>query len=144
VPDPDANARAFLALTAITQRRHRLALVLTAIMMVIYFGFILLVAFDKPLLGTLLAPGLSLGIAVGAAVIIAAWVVTGVYVSWANRHYDHVVTTARMAGPEVGAGGAEPGALAAAASGPGPVALDEPATGPNEAGAAGAGGGDSK
>ena len=85
------------ALAAITARRQRLALILTAIMVAVYFGFILLVAFDKPLLGTLIAPGLSLGIALGALVIIAAWVVTGVYVVWANKHYDRVVTEARRA-----------------------------------------------
>jgi len=83
------------ALEAITARRQKLALGLTAAMMVVYFGFILLVAFDKPLLGTLLGPGLSLGIALGASVIVAAWVVTGIYVVWANRHYDSVVAAAR-------------------------------------------------
>ena len=43
----------------------RLALGLTAAMMAVYFGFILLVAFAKPLLGTLLRPGLSLGTLLG-------------------------------------------------------------------------------
>ena len=57
-------------------------------MMVIYFGFILLVAFDKPLLGTLIVPGLSLGMLLGVLVILAAWVLTWAYVRWANRHYD--------------------------------------------------------
>jgi len=57
-------------------------------MMVIYFGFILLVAFDKPLLGTLIIPGLSLGMLLGVLVILAAWVLTWTYVRWANRHYD--------------------------------------------------------
>jgi uncharacterized membrane protein (DUF485 family) len=85
------------ALAAITARRQRLASILTGIMMAVYFGFILLVAFDKPLLGVLLAPGLSLGIALGAAVILAAWVVTGIYVVWANKHYDRVVSEARRA-----------------------------------------------
>lgn len=86
------------ALEAITARRQRLALGLTAVMMLVYFGFILLVAFDKPLLGTLIGPGLSVGIAVGAAVIVTAWVVTGIYVAWANRHYDRVVAEARKGG----------------------------------------------
>ena len=57
-------------------------------MMVIYFGFILLVAFDKPLLGTQLLPGLSLGMLLGVIVILAAWILTWVYVRWANQHYD--------------------------------------------------------
>jgi uncharacterized membrane protein (DUF485 family) len=85
------------ALEAVTARRQRLALGLTAVMMFVYFGFILLVAFDKALLGALLAPGLSVGIALGAAVIVAAWIVTGIYVAWANRHYDRVVAEVRRA-----------------------------------------------
>ena len=57
-------------------------------MMVIYFGFILLVAFDIPLLGTLIIPALSLGMLLGVLVILSAWVLTWTYVRWANRHYD--------------------------------------------------------
>ena len=68
--------------------RWRVALSLTVAMMAVYFGFILLVAFDKPLLGRLIAPGLSLGMLLGALVIVAAWVLTWVYVRWANTHYD--------------------------------------------------------
>ena len=44
-----------------------MALSLTIAMMVVYFGFILLVAFEKPLLGKLLAPGLSLGMLLDAS-----------------------------------------------------------------------------
>jgi uncharacterized membrane protein (DUF485 family) len=75
-------------------RRGRLALALTGGVIAAYFGFILLVAFDKPLLGTLVAPGLSLGIALGAAVIVISWLLTLVYVRWMNRHYD--ATLARL------------------------------------------------
>ena len=68
--------------------RWRIALSLTVAMMAVYFGFILLVAFDKPLLGSTIAPGLSLGIVLGVLVIVVAWVLTWVYVRWANTHYD--------------------------------------------------------
>jgi len=57
-------------------------------MLVLYFGFILLIAFDKPLLARLVAKGLSVGILLGAFVIVASWGLTFVYVRWANRHYD--------------------------------------------------------
>lgn len=57
-------------------------------MMVLYFGFILLVAFRKPLLASALTPGLSLGILLGALVIVAAWILVWIYVRWANRNYD--------------------------------------------------------
>ena len=75
-------------LRRLAARRWRIAVVLTALMMAGYFGFILLVAFDKPLLGRLIAPGLSLGMLLGVLVIAAAWVLTWVYVRWANTHYD--------------------------------------------------------
>ena len=76
------------ALVALAGRRWRVALVLTAAMLVTYFGFVLLVAYDKPLLGHTLAAGLSLGILLGAIVILVAWSLTGIYVRWANRVYD--------------------------------------------------------
>ena len=65
-----------------------MALLLTAGMLVTYFGFVLLVAYDKPLLGRTLTPGLSLGILLGAIVILVAWALTGLYVRWTNRVYD--------------------------------------------------------
>lgn len=82
------------ALHKIAAERFKLALILSILMLVFYFGFILLVAFDKPLLGTILSPGLSLGILLGALVIVSAWVLCLIYVQWANNHYDKVVAEA--------------------------------------------------
>jgi uncharacterized membrane protein (DUF485 family) len=76
----------------------RLAVRLTAAMMAVYFGFILLVAYAKPLLGRLLVPGLSLGTLLGALVIVAAWVLIWIYVRWANGHYDATVKSLRKEG----------------------------------------------
>ena len=76
------------SLRALARMRWRVALSLTIAMVVVYFGFILLIAYDKSLLGRLLIPGLSLGIALGALVIIASWLLTLGYVRWANRRYD--------------------------------------------------------
>lgn len=75
--------------------RRRVAGALTLAMMVIYFGFILLVAYGKPFLSQLVVPGLSLGILLGALVIVAAWVLIWVYVRWANRHYDTAIEAVR-------------------------------------------------
>ncbi len=77
--------------------RWRIAIMLTAAMMVLYFGFILLVAYNKPLLSRVLVPGLSLGILLGALVIVSAWVLMFVYVTWANRHHDAAVRAIREA-----------------------------------------------
>jgi uncharacterized membrane protein (DUF485 family) len=76
------------ALAHLARRRTRVAGLFTAFVVLLYFGFILLIAYAKPLLATRLAPGLSLGILLGALVIVAAWLSTFVYVRWANRHYD--------------------------------------------------------
>jgi len=75
-------------LEAVSAARWRIAVSLTVAMMAAYFGFILLVAFNKPLLGTTVVPGLSLGMLLGALVIIVAWVLTWIYIAWANAHYD--------------------------------------------------------
>jgi uncharacterized membrane protein (DUF485 family) len=75
-------------LRALAAARRRVALLLTGLMVGIYFGFIGLIAWNKPLLGTLLVPGLSLGIALGALVIVSCWVLTWIYVRWANEKYD--------------------------------------------------------
>ena len=77
--------------------RWRIAIALTGVMIAIYFGFILLIAFDKPLMGHLLAPGLSLGVLLGALVIVASWVLTWIYVRWANTHYDAGIDEVRRA-----------------------------------------------
>lgn len=78
-------------LEAVSAARWRIAISLTVVMMAAYFGFILLVAFNKPLLGRLVVPGLSLGMLLGALVIVIAWVLIWVYVRWANNHYDESV-----------------------------------------------------
>jgi uncharacterized membrane protein (DUF485 family) len=82
-------------LDALADARWRVALVLTIAMMVVYFGFILLVAFAKPLLATLIGPGLSLGMLLGILVILAAWLLIWIYVRWANTHYDAAIAGMR-------------------------------------------------
>ena len=68
--------------------RWRIALRLTAAMICLYFGFILLVAYGREVLAIQLVPGLTLGILLGALVIAISWLLTWVYVSWAARYYD--------------------------------------------------------
>jgi uncharacterized membrane protein (DUF485 family) len=75
-------------LTALAATRWKYAIALTAAMIAVYFGFILLIAYDKALLAKLVVPGLSLGILLGALVIVASWLLTWVYVHWANTKYD--------------------------------------------------------
>ncbi|MEN9508605.1 MAG: hypothetical protein RLZZ621_1168 [Gemmatimonadota bacterium] len=92
----DAATSALLqASRTVARQRWRVAATLTAGMVVIYFGFILLVAFRPASLGVLVADGLSIGIVLGIVVILAAWVLTYAYVSWANRVYDPALATLR-------------------------------------------------
>lgn len=93
----DSEAR----LHAVAAKRWRVAIWLSVIMLIAYYGFIMLVAFNKELLSSILVdnvrtavgtgPGLSLGILLGALVIVMAWVLTLVYTYWANTKYDHEI-----------------------------------------------------
>jgi uncharacterized membrane protein (DUF485 family) len=75
-------------LEALHGTRWRIALTLTSAMVVLYFGFIALIAYKRELMGRLIAPGLSVGIALGALVIVVSWLLTWWYVHWANTRYD--------------------------------------------------------
>jgi len=75
-------------LRRLAQRRDRFAAVMTAAIIVVYFGFVLLIAFNKPMMGSLIRPGLSVGILMGALVIVVSWLLTWFYVRWMNVHYD--------------------------------------------------------
>ena len=68
--------------------RWRMALALTGCVVIIYFGFILLIAYRRDVLAVLVVPGLSVGILLGALVIVASWLLTWFYVRWANSTYD--------------------------------------------------------
>lgn len=78
-------------LRELTRARRRIATTLTVVMIVLYFGFIGLIAFDKQLLARKLTEGLTLGIVLGALVIVVSWLLTFFYVRWANANYDTVL-----------------------------------------------------
>ncbi len=72
--------------------RKKLGWSLTILTLVIYFGFILVIAFDPKFLGTPLGAGtvMTLGLPVGLAVIIATFLIIGYYVQRANATYDEL------------------------------------------------------
>ena len=83
-------------LRKLVARRSRVGIVLTAIMVIAYFGFIALVAFDKGTAGTLIADGrVSVGIVLGALLIVLAPILIAIYVRWANRSYDPKIQALR-------------------------------------------------
>ena len=76
----------------LVRRRSSLGWTLSLIMFVIYFGFILLVAFAPKFLGIRLGAGVTtIGIPIGLFVIVSAFVLTGIYVSKANSAYDALI-----------------------------------------------------
>ena len=79
---------------ALVRGRGRFTGALTAVMLAGYFGFILLIAFNKPFLARPVAAGsvTSIGIVVGFGVILVAIVLTGLYVRRAGRDYDRLVS----------------------------------------------------
>jgi uncharacterized membrane protein (DUF485 family) len=74
----------------LVERRSRYAWTLSIIMLAIYYGFILVVAFAPGLLGVPLSAGAvtTVGIPVGILIIVAAFVLTGLYVRRANTEFD--------------------------------------------------------
>jgi uncharacterized membrane protein (DUF485 family) len=76
----------------LVRRRSSLGWMLSLIMLVIYFGFILLVAYAPKFLGTPIGTGvMTIGIPVGLSVIVAAFLLTGIYVRKANSSYDTLI-----------------------------------------------------
>jgi uncharacterized membrane protein (DUF485 family) len=71
---------------------------LTGAVVLIYFGFIALVAFGRTILAVRVMPGLTLGILLGALVILSSWLLTWIYVWWANTHYDPQVRALNQEG----------------------------------------------
>ena len=73
----------------LVHERTRFGWTLTIIMLLIYFGFIGLIAFDKALLAVKIGGGTaSLGLVLGVTVIVLAFILTGIYVQRANGRFD--------------------------------------------------------
>ena len=72
-------------------RRTRFGWILTVVMLIAYFGYIGLIAFDKAFLARPIGAGVtSLGIPVGIGLILLTVLLTGVYVWRANGEYDRL------------------------------------------------------
>ncbi|HWK83992.1 MAG TPA: DUF485 domain-containing protein, partial [Caldimonas sp.] len=71
---------------------------LTLAMMVVYYGFILLVAFDKEFLAQRMGAGvMTIGIPIGFGVIVFTVVITAIYVKRANREFDDLTAAVAKA-----------------------------------------------
>ncbi|UVL22099.1 DUF485 domain-containing protein [Pseudomonas donghuensis] len=73
----------------LVKRKRRLNGVLTLIMLCIYYGFVLLVAFSPETLGQSLSGGVTtVGMLVGVLIVLASFALTGIYVHRANNVLD--------------------------------------------------------
>ena len=68
--------------------RWTISVVLTILLFVIYYGYIVLIAVDKPFMAQKIGEVTTLGIPLGVLVILLSWVLTAVYVVWANKVHD--------------------------------------------------------
>ncbi len=75
----------------LVRKRWTFSYIMLAVLFVVYFGYLFLISLDKEQMLTLVTPNITLGIALFAAVIIIAWVLTLIYVLWANSSYDKEV-----------------------------------------------------
>ena len=74
----------------LVRSRRTFGWTLTAIMLVIYYGYIALVAYDKPLIAQPLFGAVTVGLVIGLGVILSAVVLTGIYVLRANGKFDEL------------------------------------------------------
>jgi uncharacterized membrane protein (DUF485 family) len=79
----------------LVRKRVSVSMTLTIIMLVVYFGFILTIAFNKEFLATKIGEHVTIGLPIGIGVIVFAWLLTGVYTRWANSSYDRSVRELR-------------------------------------------------
>jgi uncharacterized membrane protein (DUF485 family) len=82
------------AFAELRARRRRTAIVLTTLMLAIYYGFIVAIAFAPQWLAIKVDGVITLGIPLGLGVILSAIGLTGVYVSRANREFDGLTAAA--------------------------------------------------
>ena len=73
------------------RKRNRLGFSLTLLMLVVYYGYVALIAFDKEFLARPIGAGVTtLGIPIGMGVIIFSVIITGLYVRRANNEFDQL------------------------------------------------------
>jgi uncharacterized membrane protein (DUF485 family) len=76
---------------ALMRKRWTVSIILTTLLFIIYYGYILIVGYGKEFLGLKVGVYTNYGIILGVLVIVLSWALTGVYVIWANNVYDKEV-----------------------------------------------------
>jgi len=80
----------------LVSERSRFAWTLSIIMLVVYYAFIMTIAFKPELLGTKISSGVvTIGIPIGIAIIFIAFILAGIYVRRANGEFDQLTKEVR-------------------------------------------------
>lgn len=80
----------------LVSRRSRYGWTLAVIMLVVYYGYILLIAFNRDFLATRIGAGvMTWGIPIGLFVIVFTVLITGIYVRRANGEFDDLTASIR-------------------------------------------------
>ncbi len=80
----------------LVSERSRFAWTLSIIMLVVYYAFIMTIAFSPETLGTKIGDGvITLGIPVGIAIIFISFILAGIYVRRANGEFDELTREVR-------------------------------------------------
>ena len=69
-------------------KRGSLGWSLSILMLVIYYGYVLMLAFAKPFLGSIVVGVVTMAFPIGMFVLLSAIVITGIYVNRANGEFD--------------------------------------------------------
>lgn len=76
----------------IIRRKWIVSLSLSAVVMVVYFTFLGMLALNREFFAGLFWGNITVGIPLGIGLIIMAWLMTGIYVLWANKYHDASLT----------------------------------------------------
>jgi uncharacterized membrane protein (DUF485 family) len=82
----------------LVKTRSKFAWTLTFVLLAIYYSFILTIAFDPQILGTPISQGsvITIGIPIGLLIIVAAFILTGIYVNKANKEFDDLTKKVKI------------------------------------------------
>jgi uncharacterized membrane protein (DUF485 family) len=81
---------------ALVKKRWSVSITLTVLLFVSYYGYILVIAYGKEFLGQKVGEFVNWGIILGVAAILFAWLLTLIYVLWANNVYDKEVDSIKQ------------------------------------------------
>ena len=81
---------------ALVRKRWNVSITLTILLFISYYGYILVIAYGKEFLSQKVGEFVNWGIIFGVACILFAWLLTLIYVLWANNVYDKEVDSIKQ------------------------------------------------